>query len=187
MTWSKTYPLRSAGQKIALTPLIIVAALVIYYWPLWEPSFNPAPQVDDEVPRGFEPTPEELEAGAEILRASGILEQINGGQTWEPIHRVSGHTWQRGTRQLRIEAKWAEPVTHSGPWSWRECDEPRKVVVTYQQYSNMTILEAWVDLDEAASLPMTQVCGEAMMSNPSSGALIPSGWCVYMMLEPASI
>ena len=142
-------PLRRA--KIALTPLIIVTALVIYYWPLWEPSFNPAPQVDNDAPEGFYPTPEELQAGAEILRESGIVEQINGGQEWEPVQRISGYTWQRGTRWLNIEAKWAEPVTHSGPWSWRECDEPRKVV-THQRYSNITILEAWIDLDEGRVL-----------------------------------
>ena len=137
--------------KIALAPLAILCALSIYYGPLWAPSFNASSRFDYEGPTGFDPTPEEMEAGAEILRASGIVEQINGGQEWEPVHRVSGYTWQRGTRRLDVEAKWAVPVEHSGPWSWTACDEPRRVV-TRQQYSNITILEAWVDLDEGRVL-----------------------------------
>lgn len=137
--------------KVALTPLLILGALFAYYWPLWEPSFNAPPELAYEGPSGFYPTPEELEASAEILRASGIVEQINGGQQWEAVHRNSGYTWQKGTRRHRVEAKWAEPVEHSGPWSWTDCDEPRKVV-THQQYSNITILEAWIDLDEGRVL-----------------------------------
>ena len=137
--------------KMALAPLAVLCALIIYYGPLWGPSFKAAPQVDYEGPRGFYPTPEELEAGAEILRASGIVERINGGQEWEPVHRVSGYTGQRGTRRLTVEAKWAVPVEHSGPWSWAECDEPRKVV-TRQRWSNITILDAWIDLDEGRVL-----------------------------------
>ena len=132
-------------------PLAVLCALFIYYWPLWEPSFNPAPQVNDEDPTGFYPTEEEMQAGAEILRASGIVERINGGQEWEPVHRVSGYTWQRGTRRLTVEAKWAVPVEHSGPWWWTNCDEPRKVV-THQRYSNTTILDAWIDLDDGRIL-----------------------------------
>ena len=137
--------------KIVLAPLAVLCALFIYYGPLWVPSFNVSPQVDYEGPSGFYPTPEEMEAGAEILRASGIVERINGGQEWEPLHRVSGYTGQRGTRRLKVEAKWAVPVEHSGPWSWTECDEPRRVV-THQRYSNITILDARIDLDEGRIL-----------------------------------
>ncbi len=137
--------------QMALAPLAVLCALFIYYWPLWEPSFSSAPQVNDEDPKGFYPTEEEMNAGAEILRASGIVELINGGQEWEPVHRVSGYTWQRGTRRLTVEAKWAVPVEHSGPWWWTNCDEPRKVV-THQRYSNITILDAWIDLDDGRIL-----------------------------------
>ena len=137
--------------KMALAPLAVLCALFIYFWPLWEPSFNPSPQVDDEGPREFYPTTEEMQAGAEILRASGIVERINGGQEWEPVHRISGYTSQRGTRKLTVEARWAEPVEHSGPWSWTACDEPR-MVVTHTRYSNITILDAWIDLDEGRVL-----------------------------------
>ena len=137
--------------KIILAPLAVLCALVIYFWPLWEPSFNASPQVDAEGPQGFYPTEEEKQAGAEILRESGIVERINGGQEWEPVHRVSGYTGQRGTRRLTVEAKWAVPVEHSGPWSWTACDEPRKVV-TRQRYSNITLLDAWIDLDEGRVL-----------------------------------
>ena len=160
--------------KIALAPLLVLCALFIYYWPLWEPSFNPAPEVVYEGPRGFDPTPEEMQAGAEILRASGIVERINGGQDWEPVHRVSGYTWQRGTRRLTVEAKWAEPVEHSGPWSWTACDEPRKVV-TRQRYSNITILDAWIDLDERRVLKYDPSVWGGDDEQPVFGGLNPFG------------
>ncbi len=160
--------------QMALAPLAVLCALFIYYWPLWEPSFNPAPQVNYEGPRGFDPTPGEMQAGAEILRASGIVERINGGQEWEPVHRVSGYTWQRGTRRLTVEAKWAVPVEHSGPWSWTNCDEPRKVV-THQRYSNITILEAWIDLDEGRVLHYDPSVWEDDDEQPTIGGFNPFG------------
>ena len=128
-------------------PMAALIAVLVWYFPLWQLSSNPSTQVDDEGPRGFYPTKEEMQAGAEVLRASGIVEQINGGQEWEPVHRVSGYTGQRVTRRLAVEANWAVPVAHSGPWSWTACDEPRKVV-THQRYSNITLVEASIDLDE---------------------------------------
>ena len=160
--------------KIALTPLLILGALFIYYWPLWEPSFNPAPQADYEGPTGFYPMPEEVQAAAEILRASGIVEQINGGQEWENVNPSGGDTWQRGTRRLRVDAKWAEPVEHSGPWSRRECDEPRKVV-TRQRYSNITILRAWIELDEGSVLNYSPSVRGGDDEQPVIGPLNPVG------------
>ena len=160
--------------KIILAPLAVLCALVIYFWPLWEPSFNSIPQVEYEGPTGFDPTPEEMDAGEEILRASGIVERINGGQEWEPVHRISGYTWQKGTRRLRVEAKWAEPVTHSGPWSWRECDDPRKVV-TRQRYSNITILRGWIDLDEGRVLDYSPSVSGEDEEQPVHGGLNPIG------------
>ncbi len=143
------------AHRVSLMILVPLAtalvAVLVWYLPLWQLSFDPSPLVDDGGPREFYPTAEELQAGAEILRASGIVERINGGQEWEPVHRVSGYTGQRGARKLSVEAKWAAPVEHSGPWSWTACDEPRKVV-THQRYSNITLLEARVDLDEGRVL-----------------------------------
>ena len=160
--------------KMALAPLAVLCALFIYYWPLWEPSLNAPPRVDYEGPEGFYPTPEEMEAGAEILRASGIVEQINGGQEWEPVHRVFGDTWQRGTRRLIVEAKWSEPVEHSGPWSWTDCDEPRKVV-TRQKWSNITILGAWIDLDQGRVLRYDPSAWDGDYEQPVIGGTNPFG------------
>ena len=134
--------------KIALAPLLILGALFVFYWPLWEPSFGGGDtQRDVGERREFRPTPEEKRAGAEILRESGMVERINGGQEWEPVHRVSGYTGQTGNRKLSVEAAWDTPVVHSGPWSWTKCDDPRKVVLK-QRWSNITRLEAFIDLDE---------------------------------------
>ena len=136
------------GIPVLLSGLI---AVLVWYFPLWQLSFNPARQVDDEGPREFHPTPEEMRAGAEVLRASGIVERINGGQEWKPVHRVSGYTGQRGTRKLTVEAKWAVPVAYSGQWSWTAYDEPRRVV-THRRYGNITLLNARIDLDEGRVL-----------------------------------
>ena len=147
INWVKGKFLAHRSLLGILAPMAALIAVLVWYFPLWQLSSNPSTQVDDEGPRGFYPTKEEMQAGAEVLRASGIVEQINGGQEWEPVHRVSGYTGQRGTRRLAVEAKWAVPVAHSGPWSWTACDEPRKVV-THQRYSNITLVEASIDLDE---------------------------------------
>ena len=144
--WVKGKFLAHSSLLKFIVPLTALIAILAWYFPLWQLSFNPPPHVDYDGPRGFYPTAEELQAGAEILRASGIVERINGGQEWEPVHRASGYTGQRGTRRLTVEAKWAVPVEHSGPWSWTACDEPRRVV-THQPYSNITLLKARIDLD----------------------------------------
>ena len=151
INWIKGKFLAHRSLLRILVPLTAVIAVLVWYFPLWQLSFNLSPQVHDGGPRGFYPTTEEMQAGAEILRASGIVERINGGQEWEPVHRVSGYTGQRGTRRLTVEAQWAAPVAHSGPWSWTACNEPRKVV-THQRYSNITLLDAWIDLDESRVL-----------------------------------
>ena len=68
-----------------LIPLGVHAALLAYYWPLWEPSFGGGnSQSDVGERRELWPTPEEKRAGSEILRESGIVEHINGGQEWKP-------------------------------------------------------------------------------------------------------
>jgi hypothetical protein len=157
-----------------LVPLAVLIAVLVWYFPLWQLSFNPSPQVDHEGPRGFYPATEEMQAGAAILRASGIVERINGGQEWEPVHRVSGYTAQRGTRRLTVEAKWALPVVHSGPWSWTACDEPRKVV-THQQYSNITLLDAWIDLDEGRVLEYSPSVWGDDDEQPVYGGVNPIG------------
>ena len=151
INWIKGKFLAHRSLLRILVPLTAVIAVLVWYFPLWQLSFNLSPQVHDGGSRGFYPTTEEMQAGAEILRASGIVERINGGQEWEPVHRVSGYTGQRGTRRLTVEAQWAAPVAHSGPWSWTACNEPRKVV-THQRYSNITLLDAWIDLDESRVL-----------------------------------
>ena len=144
--WVKGKFLAHRSLLRVLVPLAALVAVLVWYFPLWQISFDPSPQHKGGS-REFYPTAEEKQAGAAVLRASGIVERINGGQEWEPVHRISGYTSQRGNRKLSVEAKWAVPVEHSGPWSWTECDEPRRVVLQ-QRYSNITLLDAWIDLDE---------------------------------------
>ena len=173
--WARGQFLAHRSLLRILVPLTAVIAVLVGYFPLWQLSFNPSPQVDDGGPRGFYPTTEELQAGAEILRASGIVERINSGQKWEPVHRVSGYTGQRGTRRLTVEAKWAAPVAHSGPWSWTACNEPRKVV-THQRYSNITLLDARIDLDEGRVLEYGPSVWGDDDEQPIYGVVNPTGF-----------
>ena len=172
--WAKGQFLAHRSLLKILVPLTAVIAVLVWYFPLWQLSFNPSPQVDDGGPREFYPTTEEMQAGVGILRTSGIVERINGGQQWEPVHRVSGYTGQRGTRRLTVEAKWAKPVAHSGPWSWTACNEPRKVV-THQRYSNMTLLDARIDLDEGRVLGYVPSVWGDDHEQPVYGGVSPIG------------
>jgi len=161
--------------KVVLAPLAILAALFFYYWPLWEPSFSGnEPKNNIGEPREFRPTPEEKRAGAEILRDSAIVELFNGGQEWESVHRLSGYTGQVGNRKLSVEAVWDTPVEHSGPWSWTACDDPRKVVLS-QRWSNITRLEARIDLDEERVLAYDPSVWGPDEEQPIMGILNPVG------------
>ena len=160
--------------KVALAPLLILGALFVFYWPLWEPSFVGDSQSYVGGTRGFTPTLEEKRAGAEILRESGIVKRINGGQEWEPVHSISGYTAQTGNRKLSVEAVWDTPVVHSGPWSWTECDDPRKVVLK-QRYSNITRLKARIDLDEGRILHYSPSVWGPDDEQPVFGPLTPIG------------
>ena len=161
---------------IPLGVLVALLALLAYYWPLWEPSFGGGDsQSDVGEPRGeFTPTPEEKRAGAEILRESGIVERIDGGQEWEPVHRNSLYTGQTGNRKLSVEAVWDMPVEHSGPWSWVTCDDPRKVVLK-QRWSNITRLDARIDLDEGRILHYGPSVGGPTEEQPVIGSFNPFG------------
>ncbi len=83
----------------------------------------------------------------EILRESGIVERVNGGQEWKPDLTVRHRVYNRfGTQRLPVEAEWDIPVEGSGPWSWFECYGTRKVSLK-QRWSQITRLKAWVNLD----------------------------------------
>ena len=66
-------------------------------------------------------------------------------------------------------------MEHSGPWSWTACDEPRKKVVTHQRYSNITILDAWIDLDERRVLNYDPSVWGEDDEQPVYGGLNPFG------------
>ena len=69
--WVKGKFLTHRSLLKILVPLAALIAVLVWYFPLWQLSFNPSRQVDDGGPRGFYPTTEEMQAGADILRASG--------------------------------------------------------------------------------------------------------------------
>ena len=119
-----------------------------YYWPVMEsklpgrfdgaPTDNSGPYLTDE---------EEQNAAA-IVRESGVVERINNGQDWEADFRVSRRANSlAGTRGVRVEVVWKDPVDSAGPWALVHCGGTRKVVHK-QPWSQITRLVTWVDLED---------------------------------------
>ena len=118
-----------------------------YYWPLMEskipgrfdgaPTDNSGPYLTDE---------EEQNAAA-IVRESGVVEQINNGQDWEADFQGSRRANSlAGTRGVRVEVVWKDPVDSAGPWALVHCGGTRKVAHK-QLWSQITRLVTWVDLE----------------------------------------
>ena len=78
-----------------------------------------------------------------IVKESGVVEGINGGQDWETtrIDRVS----LAGSEGIAVHARWSEPVDSSGPWSVLHCDGTLRTFGT-AHWRQVTRLEVVVDM-----------------------------------------
>ena len=113
-----------------LLPVVLFfGSCSFYYWPVMEsripgrfdgaPTDNSGPYLTDE---------EEQNAAA-IVRESGVVERINDGQDWEADFQVSRRANSlAGTRGVRVEVVWKDPVDSAGPWALVHCGGTRKVV-----------------------------------------------------------
>ena len=86
-------------------------------------------------------TEQEQEDVVNIVRASGVVERINGGQEWGPGRLA----WSSlaGTTAGGLDVVWREPVDSSGPWSLIHCSGTIKVS-SVENWRKITRLILWV-------------------------------------------
>ena len=91
-------------------------------------------------------TGQQKQEAEQIIRASGVVELVNGGQGWDADWRVLRRANSiPGTQGVRVEVFWERPVDSSGPWSLVKCRGTRKISHT-QKWGHITRLVTWVDL-----------------------------------------
>ena len=143
-----------------------------YYWPVTKSMV---------LGRGQEPLPsggpyltdEEEQEAVEIIRASGIVELINGGQDWEADLRMRSRGKSlAGTKGIRVEVTWEGVVNSSGPWALIKCQGTRKVVHK-QQWDLISRLVTWVDLEARSVVAYGVASGHEDNHEPIMG---PAKW-----------
>ena len=128
-------------------PMLVLVLLFIYLWPLCGAQFDSRFSESyggDAAPR---PEPAASSSAIEIVRESGVVEAINGGQEWVVDTNISPpRTPLHGRAGTALEIVWATPVESSGPWSAIRCNGSRKYVHK-QRFSDINRLVVYVDLD----------------------------------------
>lgn len=111
--------------------------------PSAEPRLNP-PAVSPLVNRPTNPPliRSQKDSAVALVRDSGVVESINGGQEWEP-GRIS-RTDLAGALAVSVEAVWRKPVESSGPWHVIHCKGTRRSVIS-ESWSQITRLEVILD------------------------------------------
>lgn len=126
---------------------LLVGGCGFYYWPVLESTVPGRFEGTTFDPSDPYLTVAEQQDAADILRASGIVERINGGQDWEPDLRVLRRaTALTGTKGIIVEVSWETPWDSAGPWALVHCRGTRKVVHS-QGWSQITRLKTWVDVE----------------------------------------
>ena len=124
---------------------------------------------DDEFPTKSLPIPavpiatpiplseKDKDEAVNIVKESGVVEGINGGQDWEAarIARAS----LAGTEGVRVDITWSEPVESSGPWSVLHCGGTLKALAP-TPWRQVTRLKVTVDMKARS------VAGLAVVSEP---------------------
>ena len=129
-------------------PLGDIGGCGLYYWPVMEVRipgrFEGIPRTSRDMPYLTDLQKQETE---EIIRASGIVELVNGGQGWDADWRtLRSATSIPDTEGVTVEVFWERPVDGSGPWSLVKCRGTRKISHS-QKWSHMSRLVTWVDLE----------------------------------------
>ena len=120
----------------------------LYYWPVMEVRipgrFEGIPRTSRDMPYLTDLQKQETE---QIIRDSGVVELVNGGQGWDADWRALRRANSiPGTEGVTVEVFWERPVDGSGPWSLVKCRGTRKISHK-QKWSHITRLVTWVDLD----------------------------------------
>ena len=112
------------------------------------PVENPPLMVSDE----------ELVEALRVARASGVIEEINGGQEW--THDLVTFRNFDGVEAVRFKASWENPVESSGPWTLFHCQGTRKMTA-YAQWTNITRLVVTVDIENDELIAYTPIGDDA--------------------------
>ena len=109
-----------------------------------------------------------------IVKESGVVEGINGGQDWETTRIV--RTSLAGSEGIALHVRWSEPVESSGPWPLIRCSGTLKMFST-ARWSQVTELRVTVDM-KARSVEGLGVIGERddipqpILESPSIGETV---------------
>ena len=132
----------------ALLAVVFIGGCGLYYWPVMEVRipgrFEGIPRTSRDMPDMTDQQKQETE---EIIRASGIVKLVIGGQDWEADWRALRKANSiPGTKGVTVEVFWERPVDGSGPSSLIKCRGTRTISHT-QKWSHITRLVTWVDLE----------------------------------------
>ncbi len=90
------------------------------------------------------PLPEQYkEEALNIVKESGVVEGINGGQDWEVTGTFRAEL--AGSEAVSIHVAWSEPVESTGPWSVISCSGTLKSF-SEERWSQVTRLRVKVDM-----------------------------------------
>ena len=132
----------------AILAVVFIGGCGLYYWPVMEVRipgrFEGIPRTSRDMPYLTDRQKQEAE---EIIRASGIVELVNGGQGWDADWRtLRSANSIPGTKGVTVEVFCERPVDGSGPWSLVKCRGTRKISHN-QKWSHVSRLVTWVDLE----------------------------------------
>ncbi len=162
---------RLASRLGLLLSLTSFSARSPYYWPV----------IEAEIPERFEGPPSSTEESylteeqeriaAQILKKSGIVERINGGQRWAPDFEVPRRAnVLSGSRGVAVEVISNTAVDGSGPCHSIRC-QGRLKQVHKQQWTRITRLIAWVDMDSELVAGYAVIGDEFDVPQPVIGSL----------------
>ena len=119
---------------------------------LWADPGDPVPVEVIQVPQPWHVrllSDAEKESALNVVKASGVIKNISGGQDWEAENFFRVKIAGAGTEGIRLEAVWDDPVDSAGPWYFIKCAGTRKLMST-QPWNQITRILFWVDMENEA-------------------------------------
>lgn len=141
-----TLKLKTHHPRVLLVLLLMIGALASTAILLAD-QCGEVPTESVAIPTGSTVAPiseQEKEDAVNIVTESGVVKQINGGQSWKPSFFSRAKIG--GVEGIRLDSKWNDPVDSSGPWSLLFCSGTRQSFATVH-WSQVTRLVVWVDLE----------------------------------------
>ena len=106
----------------------------------------------------------EIEEAVSIIRASGVVKNVNGGQEW--TYELVNSQKYDGFEGAGMDVVWTNPVAYAGPWALTGCQGTRKLM-TFADWSNITRLEMLVDLENDGVVAFIPMSGDTEAEQPT--------------------